>query len=429
MKCKLIALLLSTAFISQLSYTEEKDEKKLYPLQAYLPFRVSGFIKYEAFADSRQVVGARDDQILLYPEKKLLDSNCQDINAKSQFEMVAIQTRLHIDADGPTIARAKSSGTIEADFFGKAEIANIVRMRLAYLNLAWKKIALRAGQYYLPLYVEGADPRTLSFNTGIPMDTFARSPQFRLTYSPGSHVNFIAAVSSELDSPSDGPIGLSTTYLRNAVIPRLDAQVQVYSKWLLCGADIEYKRIVPRLQTNTGTKAHESLNSFIAIAYASFSWENVSTRSKIIYAQNPTDVSMTGGYAVHCVDSVNDHREYTNLNVVALWNDTEFEYHKTLCPGWFIGIVKSLGSRETILQNVTNSEGVITDQRIFGNGTDIDYVFRFSPRLQWKTKNFMFGAELEYTQAAYGTINATGDVINTTPVGNARLLLTLYYYL
>ncbi len=427
MKSKLLLALFSTSLICSQLYAEE--EKKLYPWESFLPIRANGFIKYESFWDSRQVVGARNDQILLYPKKKLFDSNCQDINAKSQFEMVAIQTRLHIEADGPTIERAKSCGTVEADFFGKAEISNIVRMRLAYLNLAWEKIALRAGQYYLPLYVEGADPRTLSFNTGIPMDTFARSPQFRLTYSPVSHVNFIAAASSELDSPSDGPIGLSTTYLRNAVIPRLDAQVQVYSKELLGGAGIEYKRIVPRLQTNTGVKANESLNSFIAIAYAAFSWENVSTRSKVIYAQNPTDVSMIGGYAVHCVDSVNDHREYTNLNVVAFWNDTEFEYHKTFCPGWFIGFVKSLGAHETILLNVTDSEGTITDQRIFGDGTDIDYVFRFSPRLKWKTENFMFGAELEYTQAAYGTINATGDVANTTPVGNARLLLTLFYYL
>ena len=62
-------------------------------------------IKHESFADSRQVVGARDDQSLLYPEKKNYDSFCQDINANGQFEMVAIQTRLHIDADGTADVR------------------------------------------------------------------------------------------------------------------------------------------------------------------------------------------------------------------------------------------------------------------------------------------------------------------------------------
>ena len=39
-----------------------------------------------------------------------------------------------------------------------------------------------------------------------------------------------------------------------------------------------------------------------------------------------------------------------------------------------------------------------------------------------------FGAEFEYTRAAYGTINTKGDVVNTDPVGNFRVLLTLFYY-
>lgn len=98
-------------------------------------------------------------------------------------------------------------------------------------------------------------------------------------------------------------------------------------------------------------------------------------------------------------------------------------------PGWFIGIIKNLGARTTILQNVTDDNGTITDQRIFGLGTNIDYVFRVSPRLTWKAKNYQFSAEFEYTRAAYGTINDKGSVINTDPVGNFRVLLAMFYYL
>ncbi len=428
MKYTHVALLLGIALMHHIAHAKE-EETKLYPLQSFLPVRVSGYVKHESFADSRQVVGFQDDQVLLYPEKKLLDSYCQDINARGQFDMVAIQTRLRLEADGPKIGGAKSCATIEADFYGKAGISNIVRMRHAFLKLAWEKVSVLGGQYWHPLYVPRADPRTLSFNGGMPMETFSRNPQLRITYKLGSHVDFIFAASSELDSPSDGPIGSSTTYMRDAVVPMLDGQIQGHYHEHLFGAGIDFKRIIPRLQTNTGVKAHESLNSISAIAYAALYWEKVSTINKVMFLQNPTDLNTTGGYAVHCVDAVDDHRNYTNLNAIAWWNDTEINYHKSFVPGWFIGFIKNLGSHTTILQNVTDSNGTITDQRIFGTGTDIDYVFRISPRLKWKAQNFMFGAEIEYTRAAFGTIANDGDVINTTPVGNVRLLLTLFYYL
>ena len=424
----LMVLIGATAFC-QLSLAEIKEEKKLYPLQAYLPIRVSGYIKWESFADSRQVFGFRDDQDPYYPEKKDLDANCQDINAKAQFQMAAIQTRLHIDADGPNISQATSLGVMEADFFGKSGISNIIRMRHAYLKLMWKKVSVLGGQYWHPLFIPGVDARTISFDSGSPMETFSRNPQMRITWHPTKHTDFIFAASTELDFPSQGPIGLSTTYMRNAVVPMLDAQIQTHWREHIFGAGAEYKRIVPRLQTNTGIKAHESLNSFSVIAYSALNWEKVSTRNKFMFVQNAVDQNMTGGYAVHCVDPIDDHREYTNLNGIAYWNDTEFNYHNKFFPGWFVGIIKNLGARETILQNVTDAEGNITDQRIFGLGTDIDYVFRVSSRLVWKANNFKFGAEIEYTRAAYGTINNKGDVINTDPVGNVRLLLALFYYL
>ncbi len=285
-----------------------------------------------------------------------------------------------------------------------------------------------AGQEYHPLYVLGADPRTISFNTGIPIEPFSRNPQFRLTYTPDPHVDLIFCASTELEFETDGPIGFSTTYIRNAVVPMLDFQVKTHFSDHLIGAGVDYKRIRPRLKTDTGLKTRETLNTAIAIAYGAFNWESVSTRTKLIFAQNPTDMTMIGGYAVSSIDQDCDQRTYTSLNVIAAWNDTEITISKSIMPGWFIGFVKSLGARDTVLPNVVDAEGTVTERRIFGIGTDIDYVFRFSPRLEWKVKNFLLGVELEYTRAAYGTIDSTGDVINTTPVANTRLLVALFYY-
>jgi len=430
MKRTLLILLIGAQIILPNSYEEPPQaEKKLYPLQAYIPIRISGYVKWEAYGDSRQVFGYADDETLYYPEKKDLDVNCQDINANGQFQMAPIQSRLRLEADGPNISQAASLGVMEADFFGKSGVRNILRMRLAYLKLMWDKVSILGGQYWHPLFVLNVEARTLSFNSGSPMETYSRNPQLRITYKPSKHADFIFAASTEFDFPSDGPIGFSTTYMRDAIVPMLDAQVKTYWGKHIVGAGFDYKRIVPRLQTNTGIKAHESLNSFAAIAYCALNWEKVSTYNKFMFVQNGVDYSTTGGYAVHCVDSVDDHREYTNLNGIAWWNDTEFNYHNKFIPGWFVGIIKNIGAQETILQNITDAEGTITDQRIFGLGTNIDYVFRVAPRLKWRSKNFEFGAEFEYTRAAYGTINNNGDVINTDPVGNFRVLLAMFYYL
>lgn len=430
MKRILFALLLEISIIPSLSYSTTIHTKKTwYPLQAYLPIRVSGYVKWEAYADSRQVVGSQNDQFLLYPEPKDCDTICQDINAHGQFEMAAIQTRLHIEADGPSISKATSLGVIEADFYGKSNIPNIVRMRLAYLRLSWEKVSILAGQYWHPLYATDAYVRTISFNSGSPMDAYSRDPQLRIIWTPTPRTDVIFATVSELDTPSDGPIGFSTTYMRNAIVPMLNAHIKTKWREHVFGAGCCYKRIVPRLETNMGIKAHESLNSFSAIAYSAFNWEHVSTYNKIMFVQNAVDHNMTGGYAVRCVDASDDHREYANLNGIAYWNDTEFNYHDKFIPGWFVGIVKNLGARTTILQNVTDDNGTITDKRIFGLGTDIDYLVRVSPRLTWKTHNYQFSAEFEYTRAAYGTIDSKGSVINTNPVGNFRVLLAMFYYL
>lgn len=398
-------------------------------MDSTFPIHVSGYIKHDSFWDTRQVVGARDDQVLLFPAMKMLDADYEDTNAKGQFDMSPIQTRMRFTIDGPDIKHAQSQAVIEYDFFGKANIANLVRMRHAYFILQWEKVKIEAGQDYHPLYILGADPRTLSFNTGVPIETVSRNPQFRLTYIPDSHLHLLFCASTELDFPSDGPIGFSTTYLRDSVVPILDWQLRTHFHDHSAGVGIDFKRIRPRLKTDTGLKANESLNSVIAIAYATFTWESINTRTKLIFAQNGTDMALTGGYAVSSIDPDNDRQEYTNLNTISLWNDTEITKSKSIIPGWFIGFIKSLGAQKDILLNVVNSEGTVTERRIFGVGTDINYVFRFSPRLQWKVNNFMFGVEVEYTRASYGTINTKGDVVDTTPVGNVRLLAVLFYYL
>jgi hypothetical protein len=402
--------------------------KQVHPITCGIPVKFGGYIKHESFWDTRQVVGAREDQTLLFPEPKDPDIDCNDINAQGQFTSVALQTRMRFEIDGPEIGHATSKGVIEFDFFGREGIANIFRMRHAHIILDWEKAQILAGQAYHPLYVIGVDPRTISFNTGIPLDTFSRNPQFRVTYLPNDHVHLLFCASTQLDFPTDGPIGSSSTYLRDSVIPMLDFRIDTYIGDHRIGAGVDFMRIQPRLKTNMNLKTRERLNNAIAILYADFKWDAIDTRTKLIYAQNATDHNMNGGYAVSCVDTTTDRREYASLNQFAIWNDTQITKSKSVVPGWFIGVAKNLGANKPIIQSITDSEGA-EETTIYGQGNDIDYVFRVSPRLEYKINNFTFAVEVEYTRAAYGTISCDGDVIDTCPVGNTRILASLFYYL
>ena len=80
--------------------------------------KFSGFVKTDVFWDSRQTVAVREGHFLLWPSAEKLDPDNKDINAKSSFNILLIQTRLRGRISGPEAFGAKTSGLIEADFFG-----------------------------------------------------------------------------------------------------------------------------------------------------------------------------------------------------------------------------------------------------------------------------------------------------------------------
>jgi len=406
-------------------------------IKKYFPITFSGYIKQEAFYDTRQVNGLGNDQFLFFPNKKLLDPVGRDINAKGQGNMVAIETRLRATIDGPKINGANSFGVIELDFFGfneagfrdidRFEILNLFRMRYAFAQLDWEKYTLIVGQAWHPMYIPTCFPETISFNTGDPMEPFSRNPQFRFTYH-NKRINIIAAALSQIRFFNDGPDGFSSKYIRNAVVPNLHGQIQIKIGNHLIGTGLDYKRLVPRIETNKGFKVRESINSIAAIWYACLDWPSFYFRTKITFAENSTNFAMLGGYAVHTIDSVTDERTYTNLRTFAIWLDTAVRKIKKIEPGIFIGFTKNLGASKTIEPNITDDTDNVTEKRVFGIGTDVGSVFRISPRLRWYIKKITAAAELEYTRTTYGTLNNKGKVINTDSVGNVRFLFAVFYY-
>src|SRR5210317_2282001 len=109
--------------------------------KASFGIKFSGFVKNDFFVDSRQTICAREGHFLLWPAPEKLDEYGNDINSKSTFNILAIQSRLSGKITGPDAFGAKTTGMLEGDFFAQAnDNINLFRMRHAYVKLNWTHI-------------------------------------------------------------------------------------------------------------------------------------------------------------------------------------------------------------------------------------------------------------------------------------------------
>lgn len=376
--------------------------------------RFSGFVKTDAIWDTRQVVAARDGHYLLYPAGEKLDADGDDINDGLNFNILAIQTRLKGAITGPDAFGAKTSGLIEAAFFGTTESdINGFRLRHAFLTLVWDKSSLLIGQYWHPMFVTSCFPGVVSFNTGAPFQPFSRNPQIRWTYKTGN-ARILAAAIAQRDFVSMGPDGASTKYLRNSAIPNMHLQLQWDTDNMLLGIGGDWKTLKPRLETVAGYKATNTVNSMAALAFANFKLPSFTWRVEGVYGQNLTDHLMLGGYGVESLAEGNGEETYVPTTVLSAWTDVESS--GDLAFGLFAGVTQNLGAGKDLLGPM------------WMRGSDIDMIYRVAPRVMWNSGKTRFAVEGEYTAASYGSQSADATVTDAEFVGNFRLLLAAYYF-
>jgi hypothetical protein len=407
-KHSFILALVVVLFTSVCTYSQKNDTDNF-------SIKLGGYVNWTALYDSRQTVSLREGQFLLYPANQLIDKYGADVNAKANFNFLSVQTRLNAKISGPEILGAKSSGFIEAEFFGTSDgDANGLRLRHAFVGLQWTSTYLLLGQYWHPMFVPEAFPQTISFNTGVPFQPFSRNPQIRLVQSIGK-VNLILSMYSQRDFTSNGPAGFASTYLRNSGIPGTDFQFQLKLEKFLFGAGVDYKSLTPLLVSTKNVAANGTINSFAGTAYLKFSIKSFTFSSQGTYGGNMTDLMMLGGYAVTRVDNDSQTETYSNLNAYSVWADmfvgTEFRF------GVFGGYSKNLGSNDVIVgKNYSRAE-------------TLGEVLRVSPRIEYITGQTRFGLELEFTQATYGAPDSYGVINQGNKIGNTRLLFGVFYNL
>ena len=375
-------------------------------------FDFHGFVNPHYYADSRSVVGGREDMMLFYPKPIVHDSLGNDINDGWQANMLAITARLNVKITGPKMLGAKTSAFVEGDFTGatNATIDNL-RLRHAYFTLDWGHHKLLAGQYWYAMVTHEIMPMTNPLNMGAPFHCYARQPQVRYTYSLDG-LEAVAVAQWQLDNMSQGLLnGVSTSstlFARHSILPELNAQLRYRTSRLFLGAAANLKSIQPIVNT-TGMALPQQLHRSLSYSiFGSYRFEEGFTiKVQTLLNNSLYEGCSLGGYLMYRGVGGNlvDFRDW-HFNTV--WLDIE-RTRGHWRPGLFLGYAKHMDEGPVL--------AIYGPPTVFGRGYDLDYLWRIQPRLTYTTqKGLSFVGEAEYTYAGYDE-----------PVGNLRLSLSAVY--
>jgi hypothetical protein len=408
---KKVLFLLIAGFVCRFLSAQEEDKSKW-------GIKFSGFVNTDYFYDSRQIICARQGHFLLWPHPEKLDPEGVDINARGSFNFLSIRTRIRGTITGPDFLGAKTLGVIEGSFFGHSNLdLNEFRLRHAFVKLNWEQTELLLGQYWNPMFIPECFPAVLSFNTGAPFGPFARNPQIRVSHNMGP-IKLSAVAFSHADFASAAGIRA----LRNSMIPDLNFQLQYLkapaenSAGILLGGGVEFKRLVPMIETEEGYHTSEGVGSFLTELYGKLTFKKLTIKAEGVIGQNNYDLLMISSFGIKSIDPVTGRQTYAPTGSYSVWTEIHSNNPKWQ-PGFFAGFTQNLGAGTDI-----SAGGIV------GTRGEIDYIYRLSPRLIYNYGKMRFGLELEYTVAAFGTIDPEGMVVDSRAVGNLRTLVGVFYF-
>ena len=366
-----------------------------------------GFVKSETIHDTRQVAQVREGQFLLYP-LAAVDANQDghDDNAHSNLLMAAFQSRIGVQGSEVSIAGGQVSALLEADFFGQNDAAvSMLRLRLA--NVKWSRgsHALLAGQTWSPLFTAGLHPGVVGFATGAPFQPFARFPQIRYTWRPGSTTVLLAA-STQRDAFQD--IGGSKMQQQSGQ-PALHLHMEREFNRVILGAGATTKKILCELEG-------PSFRANAATIYGRWAGEKTSITIKAVRGEDLTDHLMTGGFLATTEGAV------VPIRVQTVWADVDRQISGRLSAGIFAGYLSNLGVGE---------DGIAAAE-LFTRAHDLASLLRIAPRLSYQESALRVAFEIEYSSARYADImdDSFRPVVDDARprVGNVRSLLAVYYH-
>ena len=383
-------------------------------------YKFYGFVRGDLFYNSRKNMAPIEGNFYLFPLDKSIDADGKDLNASPNGSFYTFTSRLGLDVKGPDILNAHSSAKIETDFGGFSGHHTMLRIRQAFINLEWNKTALLVGITWHPLF-GSVVPDVLNLSTGAPFQPFNRSPQLRFQYKANEKTRFTASLLWQLQYLSNGPQGMSVSYLKNSCVPEAFVGVDFVPRkeWLL-GIGAHMISLKPRTSSDwegQTFKVNERMTAFSYGAHLKYSGRNYIFAAKTLIASALDHTAVLGGYGVSSVNARTGEQEYTAFRHVTSW--VNFVYGSKWKPGLFVGYTKNLGSLKPL----------VSKDKVYGLGLDIDQLLTFNVNLSYNLPHWKMGVEYCPSTAFYGETNLeNGRVEQTHAVTNHRILGLLMYY-
>jgi hypothetical protein len=388
-----------------------------------------GFIRNDIFYDTRQMIGAGETLVPLYPKDRLLDVNGADINDASRFHMLSIVSRAGLNLKGPELLGAKTSGILEGEFFGATEGGiNEFRLRHAYVMLDWEKTQLGIGQYWHPFVVLEALPNVANYGTGAPVYALNRNPQVRLTHKLTDHLKVIAAVHSQRDfTPNNEPF-------RNSGMPAAHLQLQYKTQNFTAGIAGQYENLKPKISSGTpAIKSNERVQNLSFMAYTKLNTKPLQVTLAGYLMQDASSFVQLGGI-VGYQTSPTAVETYKPMNTHSFWMDLQQNSKGKLAVGLFTGYVRNNGVKDPVEGAVATTYGVTTNWGAVSatkGGRTVNYMYKFIPRLDFtlsKALKFRLEYDRSVAQWADATIKGTGTENKYIASNNRFQITTLFNF-
>ena len=291
---------------------------------------------------------------------------------------------------------------MEADFYLMVGSTASLRLREAYVNLAWDNVgysaagfSIKVGQAWHPM---SADlPYCINVETGSPFNPFNWSPQVMAGAKFGNWTLSAGAIYPMQFLPT-GPKGPSEGYVKYGLIPELYAGVSYEEGGFLARVGADFISLKPRWRTDfddlvfdAGTKTDDRISMVSPMAYLQFSSGMFKVNAKSVFAQGGDHLRLMGGYVL------TDTSEPLNFRYMPLQSSSSF---------------------------VSFS---------YGRNKNINQMFRATPTLAYNLGKLTFGLEYDCTCVEYGDMSSLNNhalaVKGRDMIMNHRVMGVLKYNL
>ena len=407
------------------------DNGKVKSTQDGTKLKLYGFVRSYINYDTRECIALTGELFNIMPKDVELNENGEDINAVPKSVFVSFTSRFGIEANGPRILNAASSAKLEADFCGYSPKNFLLRIRHAYVQLAWERTKLLLGQTWHPSFNMAA-PSLFGYSAGAPFATSSRSPQISLAYDAGRNWELLLVALQQMPDSSYGIDGKSPDYARWNVWPEIYASVGHRGEHLWFGAGVDILSIMPR-KTSTAMRATINEDGTQTITemsvrvkdrvlgispelFADYKNGKFNIKGKLIYAENASHLTMLGGFGATSYDPETGSYKYAPTRAVTSWIDAT--YGQKWRAGLFLGYTDNLGAKKEFI-----SPGYFWAFEV----KNVDYVYRAVPSITYFAKNLEVALEADYTVAGYGDVAIDGNTKALRDVSNLRTSLIVKY--